>query len=89
MNRYELPDASLHFTLHASLRLRERGLPQEAVEACLEWGHGRATPPSGHRFTIGRKDVARAAREGFDIRRFQGVTVVATLRGDIITAYRR
>ena len=89
MNRHELPDASLHFTRHAELRLVQRGLSQAAVDACLCWGSARATPPSGQRVTLRAKDVARAWREGVDVSAFEGVTVVCTKLGMVITAYRR
>ena len=89
MNRHELPDASLHFTRHAEQRLMQRGLSEAAVDACLCWGTGRSTPPTGQRITLRARDVSRARREGVDIGAYEGVTVVCTKLGTIITAYRR
>ena len=74
-------------TRHAWRRMTARGLSYSAVDAALEYGrvaHVRGATI----YAIGRKEVARYASEGVDLARFDGVQVVCTPGGTVLTVYR-
>jgi hypothetical protein len=74
-------------TKHARERMAARGLRADAVESVL-W-FGRAVHTRGADiYVIGRKEVAKYAREGLDLAAFEGIQVVATCDGQIVTVYR-
>lgn len=76
-----------NLTLHASRRMANRGLSQAAVMAAIEYGrlfYVRGAAISA----IGRKEVKRFAQEGVDLSRYEGIQVVCTPGGTVLTAYR-
>lgn len=74
-------------TGHAQRRMTARRLNREAVSAALEYG--RVVFVRGaHIFAIGRNEVQTYALEGIDLTRFEGVQVVCTSDGTVLTAYR-
>ena len=80
------PDA-LPLTHHARLRMDGRRIPPTAVEAVL--AHGREAWVRGARIhALGKREVARAARRGLDLRPFAGLQVVCSPEGDVLTVYR-
>ena len=80
------PDA-LQLTHHARLRMEGRRIPEAGVSAVLE--HGRAIWARGALIhAVGRREVARAARHGVDLRPWEGVQVVCAPDGHVVTVYR-
>ncbi len=77
----------LTFTQHAQARLRERQLSEEAVSGALTYGRV-ARVRGASIYAVGRKEVERYGAEGVDLRRFQGVQVVCSPDGAIVTVYR-
>jgi hypothetical protein len=74
-------------TAHAISRMEARGLPLDCVNAAL--AYGRAVWIRGARiFAIGRREVARYRNIGLDLEQFQGIQVVTSPDGAIVTAYR-
>ncbi|HZH14080.1 MAG TPA: DUF4258 domain-containing protein [Archangium sp.] len=74
-------------TRHAREQMRLRGLSEEALELTLAFG--RIVWTRGAQiFAIGRREVRRFAQEGVDLSRYEGVQVVCTSAGTILTAYR-
>src|SRR5262245_32190691 len=74
-------------TGHLRWRMSCRHIPTEAVVAALLYG--RVTASRGAEvFTIGRQEVRYYAWEGIDLSAFEGVHVVCTPDGKILTAYR-
>ncbi len=64
-----------------------RGVSVQAVEFALVYG--RATWTRGARiFAIGRKEAERYRSSGINLEPFDGVHVVTTPDGSILTAYR-
>ncbi|MCE5245555.1 DUF4258 domain-containing protein [bacterium] len=74
-------------TEHAWARLDGRRIPLAAVEAAFSWGR-RVFARGAEIFVLGRKEVAKAARFGADLARFEGIHVVCAPDGTIVTAYR-
>jgi hypothetical protein len=63
-------------------------VPHTAVAAALDWGVETLKNGTVH-YWVTAKAIARAAREGVDIRAYRGAYVVATHRGVVITDYVR
>lgn len=74
-------------THHALNRMDARRLSPHAVRHVLQYG--RASWTRGARvYAIGRKEVARHRRYGLDLTPYEGVHVVTTAEGAILTVYR-
>jgi hypothetical protein len=88
-NHFETYRADGRFTLtnHAKERMATRGLRANAIDAALAYGrvvHIRGADI----YAIGRKEIARCAKEGIDLSAYDGVQVVVTADGAILTVYR-
>ncbi|MGK3982515.1 hypothetical protein WME99_05730 [Sorangium sp. So ce136] len=73
-------------THHARQRMLHRGLKLEAVGVALLYGRV-ASVRGAVIHAIGRKEVRFYAREGIDLSRYEGVHVVCSSDGAILTAY--
>ncbi|MGQ9371726.1 DUF4258 domain-containing protein [Azospirillum sp. ST 5-10] len=74
-------------TNHAKERLATRGLRADAINAAL--AYGRVVYVRGADiYVIGRKEIVRYAEEGVDLSAYDGVQVVVTPEGVILTVYR-
>jgi len=74
-------------TKHAAERMSTRGLPPAAVTAAITYGrvvHIRGADIHA----IGRREVECCERDGIDLSRYEGVQVVCTADGAILTVYR-
>ena len=72
---------------HARLRMTQRRVSVDAVQAALELG--RTVHTRGACFhVIGRKEVERYGRRGIDLSPHEGVHVVCSSDGCIVTIYR-
>ena len=74
-------------THHAWKRMTARSLPPSAVKAALEYGRV-AYVRGAAIYAIGSKEVERFATEDIDLSRYEGVQVVCTPEGTILTVYR-
>jgi len=86
---YEEDDRRLEtmLTAHAAERMRTRGLSSSAVMAAILYGrvvHVRGADVHA----IGRREVEWYSREGVDLSRFEGIQVVCSLEGAVLTVYR-
>lgn len=73
----------IRFSQHGWRRLRSRGVRYSGVVAAFE--HGRIVFERGACIRlIGRQEVARAFRKGFDISQHEGVHVVCCPETDIV-----
>lgn len=85
-------DAVLHglggmLTRHAAERMRVRRLRPAAVAAAITYGrvvHVRGADIH----VIGRREVESCKLEGIDLARYEGVQVVCSREGAILTVYR-
>lgn len=74
-------------TRHATERMAQRGIPSEVVDTVI--GYGRAVHTRGAVIhAVGRKEVERFRRDGIDLSDCEGVQVVCSTRGAIVTVYR-
>ena len=88
-NRFEAHRTEGRFTLtnHAKERMAKRGLRSDAIDAAL--AYGRVVYVRGADiYAIGRKEIARYAKEGIDLSAYDGVQIVGTADGTILTVYR-
>lgn len=77
----------LPLTKHAQARMHQRRLSDEAVSVVMIYG--RLSRVRGAEiYAVGRKEVEHYRSEGVDLRSFQGVQVVCSTGGAILTAYR-
>lgn len=80
-------DKAAILTEHARQRMSARRLPEAAVKAALD--HGRVEHVRGAAIhAIGRKEISRCRRQGIDLSPFDGVQVVCSPDGVVLTAYR-
>ncbi|MCL2824737.1 MAG: DUF4258 domain-containing protein [Polyangiaceae bacterium] len=80
-------DRSYVVTKHAKKRMATRCLRADAVGAALNYGrvvHARGAVT----YAIGRKEIARYAVDGINLSDYDGVQVVVTSDGTILTVYR-
>jgi hypothetical protein len=76
-----------NLTLHALARMGGRGINHDAVQAALDYG--RVVRIRGAEIhALGRKEVARLARHDIDLAEYEGVQVVCSHEGKIVTVYR-
>lgn len=74
-------------TKHAVDRMVARSISRSAVEAALEFGRCREIRDA-EIFAIGRREVAKYRCDGIDLSAFEGMQVVATATGAVVTVYR-
>ena len=83
-------DAPLHsriLTDHAHRRMAARRLSQAAVTAVLAFGRSIHTR-GAEIYVIGRKEVVYYHSQGIDLTPFEGVQLVCSRDGTILTMYR-
>ena len=76
------------WTHHAAQRVDQRRIPLADIEAAFTWGrsiHGRYGKSL---LFVGRREVARAEKEGRDIRSAEGLILITGSDGQLITAFR-
>lgn len=74
-------------TNHAKERMGTRGLRADAIEAVL--AYGRVVYIRGADiYAVGRKEITRYSKEGIDLSAYDGIQVVVTSDGVILTVYR-
>lgn len=74
-------------TRHAWQRMTARGIPSDAVEAALQYG--RIVYTRGAAISvIGRKEVEQCHKHGINLSPYEGVQVVCSPDGAVMTTYR-
>lgn len=74
-------------TTHAAVRMQQRGISPDLIATVLEFG--RCVHARGLTFrVIGKKEVARYAREGLDLDHAEGIHVLVAPDGSVVTSYR-
>ena len=81
----DLPD--FYLTKHALNRVDGRRIPVHAVQVVLAYGR-RVWTRGAQVFALGRREVHRASLQGLDLLPYEGIQVVCTPGGSILTAYR-
>jgi hypothetical protein len=74
-------------TLHAHHRMHARRMPDAAVQAALRYGRAVFTRGAVIH-AIGRKEVQRFEQHGIELADYEGVQVVCSPTGEVITVYR-
>lgn len=84
-NPGDLPSPTL--TRHACTRMQQRGIRQDDIRLVMRYG--RCIHARGIEFhVVGHKDVQRWAILGIDLTHLDGVQVLSTSEGVIVTTYR-
>jgi hypothetical protein len=76
-----------NMTRHASQRSRTRRIPLSIIDAAQWYGLVRRTR-GAEIYTLGWREVRYWAGMGIDLARFEGVEVVCSHGGQVITVYR-
>ena len=77
-----------HLTNHARVRLNQRRISPEALDAVLTYGR-RVFVRGAQIRAIGRREVARFQLKGIDLRPYEGLQVLVDASGaQVLTAYR-
>lgn len=85
-NRMAAP-SRFALTEHARIRLDSRRISYDAVLAALQFGR-EVRIPGGTVYFVGRRQVHKQAAQGRNISSFEGIQVLCSLDGAIITAFR-
>ncbi len=80
-------DAPTRLTRHAQGRASARRISPSLIDAVLVWGR-ELRLRGAWVYVVGRRDVWRAAREGVDVTALEGVHVVCSDDGAVLTVYR-
>jgi hypothetical protein len=80
-------DAPTRFTRHAQRRASARRISPALIDAVLVWGR-ELRLRGAWVYVVGRRDIWRAAREGVDVAALEGVHVVCSDDGAVLTVYR-
>ena len=72
---------------HVKRRMQQRGITQKMISLTEQYGRVRYAK-GAHHYIVGRKEVARAAAEGRDLRSCYGLHLLPSPQGRIITVYR-
>jgi hypothetical protein len=80
-------DLTKVMTRHALQRSISRQIPATAIEATLTYGRMRRAR-SAEIFTLGWREIRDWAARGVDLSGFEGVQVVCTHSGRVLTVYR-
>lgn len=78
-------EPELLLTHHASQRMSQRGLSMQAIATTLKYGR-LANVRDAHIYAIGRREVKHQGE--IDLRPYEGIQVVCTPDGSVLTAYR-
>jgi hypothetical protein len=86
--QYGTPVPSVHrISWHAKNQMDARSLSADALRSAVKYG--RTSWTRGARiYVIGRKEVQHYRGQGIDLSRFEGVHVVESADGTILTVYR-
>lgn len=77
----------LNLTHHARIRMNARRISPEAVSMVLQYG--REVRTRGVLvYVIGRREITEARKEDLDLSALEGIQVLCSEDGDIITTYR-
>lgn len=85
-----LPDSNVSLpplTLHAAIRMQQRGISCRAIQAALSYG--RIIRAKGVTYVVvGRKEVLRYAAVGVNLDEADGLQVLLASDGSVVTVYR-
>jgi hypothetical protein len=76
-----------HLTRHARRRAQTRCIPIDQIDLAFNWGR-EVHIRGAWIFAVGHREVAEAWRTGVDISHAEGVHVVCSPDGAVITVYR-
>lgn len=82
-----LASSPTKLTRHARQRLRKRRIRLSAVEAVIDFGQRRSIR-GAEVYVIGWRDVRFHLQCGIDLSRFEGIQVVCSHDGSVLTVYR-
>lgn len=87
MKRYDKSNAQSQLSCHAFERMEQRDIDHEAVEAVLDYGREVYTR-GAIVHAIGRREIEHWRPDGIDLSRYDGVQVVCSHDGTVLTVYR-
>lgn len=77
----------MSLTTHATIRMQQRGISSTALLAVLEYGR-RIYAKGLAYYVLGHKEVALYAERGVNLSNFEGLQVLVSEGGIIVTTYR-
>jgi len=84
-----MPDPpNFHLTKHAQYRMDGRRIPAHSVQVVLTYGR-RVWTRGAQVFALGQREVERGAHRGLNLLPYEGIQVVCTPEGSILTVYRQ
>lgn len=83
--QWTVPDL---MTRHGRQRMHARRIPEEGIQATLDWGREWHGSDACEFVRLDRRAVAQAKRWGQDLCQFEGITLIRALDGTILTVFR-
>jgi hypothetical protein len=80
-------DEYTKLTRHAAARMTHRGIPAKVIDLVIDYGRPVYTRGAVIH-AIGRKEIERYRHEDIDLSDCEGIQVVCTLDGVVLTVYR-
>ena len=75
---------------HMKTRMSQRGISNEAVASCLQYGRRKHLGRGMLQYFLGHKEVLYYEEtEGVHLRPHQGICVIVTMEGTLVTSFRR
>jgi hypothetical protein len=74
-------------THHAAARMTHRGISTAVIEMVLDYGRTVFTRGAVV-FAVGRKEIQRYSKEGIDLSICNGIQIVCSMDGAVLTVYR-
>lgn len=84
---YETDSSTAQISCHARSRMSGRRISEGDLDAVITYGrriHGRGAQI----YVVGRKEIEACRKEGLDVRSLEGIHVVCSREGVVITTYR-
>jgi len=77
---------NIRISAHARGRLRQRGIPEETIQAAVAFGKPRKNGRGGLQYHFNKGCARKARRAGHDIPKLPETLVVVTKHNKVITA---
>ena len=79
--------SNLNLTRHAWERMGRRGISPDVIQKVLSFGR-EVYDRGAIKYVVGKKEISYYACEGINLSKLNGMQVVCSQNGDILTVYR-
>lgn len=79
--------AKIELSMHSEKRMSQRGIGEDDILMVLNYGrllHSR----NAYIYVVGKKEVKEAQKEKVNLQKYEGIHVISTIDGTVLTVYR-